>query len=124
MCLYPPEIKRSLLAGGGIGGMEAAIEAAAKGHRVILCEKSGELGGALKCEKNVPFKTKIRDYIAYQIKHLEKSGAEIRLNTPVTPKLADEALSRRHNSCSRGCPPYAGYTWNTGRKCIHCRGDI
>ncbi len=85
-----PGNKTVLVAGGGIGGMEAAIEAAAKGHRVILCEKSGELGGALKCEKNVPFKTKIRDYIAYQIKHLEKSGAEIRLNTPVTPKLADE----------------------------------
>ncbi|MBR4743013.1 MAG: FAD-dependent oxidoreductase [Oscillospiraceae bacterium] len=78
-----------LIAGGGIGGMQAAIEAAGKGHRVILCEKSARLGGALKCEESVPFKRKIRDYLAYLEREVRKSGAEIRLNTEVTKEYAD-----------------------------------
>ena len=78
-----------LVAGGGIGGMQAAIEAAERGHKVILCEKSGRLGGALKCEESVPFKKKIRAYLEYQERKLRSSGAEIRLNTEVTKAYAD-----------------------------------
>ena len=77
-----------LVAGGGIGGMQAAIEAAERGHKVILCEKSGRLGGALKCEESVPFKKKIRAYLEYQERKLRSSGAEIRLNTEVTKAYA------------------------------------
>ncbi len=107
-CIRRPKssgVKTVLVAGGGIGGMETAIEAAKKGHRVILCEKSGELGGALKCEKNVPFKKKIRAYIEYQIKELEKSGADIRLNTSVTPELAD-SISPDVIVAALGAVPY------------------
>ncbi|MCR5174909.1 MAG: NAD(P)/FAD-dependent oxidoreductase [Oscillospiraceae bacterium] len=78
-----------LVAGGGIGGMQAAIEAAERGHKVILCEKSGRLGGALKCEESVPFKRKIRAYLEYQERKVRSSGAEIRLNTEVTKAYAD-----------------------------------
>lgn len=83
------ESKTVLVAGGGIGGMQAAIEASAKGHKVILCEKSDRLGGALKCEETVSFKGKIKAYIEYQERKVRESGAEIRLNTEVTPELAD-----------------------------------
>jgi NADPH-dependent 2,4-dienoyl-CoA reductase/sulfur reductase-like enzyme len=78
-----------LVAGGGIGGMQAAIEAAERGHKVILCEKSGRLGSALKCEESVPFKKKIRAYLEYQERKVRSSGAEIRLNTEVTKAYAD-----------------------------------
>ncbi|MDR3278005.1 MAG: NAD(P)/FAD-dependent oxidoreductase [Oscillospiraceae bacterium] len=80
--------KTVLIAGGGIGGMQAAITCAENGHRVVLCEKSGRLGGALKCEENVPFKKKVRDYIAYQTKLVEKLPIDVRLNTEATPELA------------------------------------
>ncbi len=80
--------KTVLIAGGGIGGMHAAISAADRGHRVILCEKSGRLGGALKCEENVPFKSKIKAYIDYQIREIAKRDIDVHLNTPVTPALA------------------------------------
>ncbi|MBW1801357.1 MAG: FAD-dependent oxidoreductase, partial [Deltaproteobacteria bacterium] len=50
------EPKKVLVAGGGPGGMETAMTAAQCGHRVILCEKSGKLGGALKCVKAFSFK--------------------------------------------------------------------
>jgi 2,4-dienoyl-CoA reductase-like NADH-dependent reductase (Old Yellow Enzyme family)/thioredoxin reductase len=86
--IAPAAKKTVLVAGGGIGGMQAALGAARDGHRVILCEKSGRLGGALTCEENVPFKKKVKDYLDYQARLIAKAPIEVRLNTPVTPELA------------------------------------
>ncbi|SHI09953.1 2,4-dienoyl-CoA reductase [Sporobacter termitidis DSM 10068] len=90
-CTPVPAVKKTVLvAGGGVGGMQAALGAAKAGHRVILCEKSGRLGGALRCEETVSFKSKIRDYLAYQARQMAKSPVDVRLNTAVTPALASE----------------------------------
>ena len=88
----PPlkERKRVLVAGGGIAGMQAAVTAAEEGHDVTLCEKTGELGGVILCERNVPFKKRIEEYIERQKYMLEKTGVKIRLNTEVTPELVAE----------------------------------
>ncbi|NLA88151.1 MAG: FAD-dependent oxidoreductase, partial [Clostridiales bacterium] len=82
--------KRVLVAGGGIGGMQAALTCAERGHEVILCEKNGRLGGALRCEAHVPFKKKLDGYIEYQIRALGRAAVDIRLNTAVTKALAEE----------------------------------
>lgn len=82
--------KTVLVAGGGIAGMQAAVTCAKNGHRVILCEKSESLGGALKCEENVPFKRLLGEYLKRQASAVEKAGVEIRLGTAVTPELARE----------------------------------
>jgi 2,4-dienoyl-CoA reductase-like NADH-dependent reductase (Old Yellow Enzyme family)/thioredoxin reductase len=84
----PPEkLKRVLIAGGGPGGMQAAITASKRGHRVILCEKSSALGGAIKSIDDVPF---LDDLVRFR-KHLEYmlslSGAVVMLNTEVTPEF-------------------------------------
>jgi len=84
------ESKRVLIAGGGIAGMQAAITCADRGHKVTLCEKGPALGGALICEEEVPFKKKIRAYLAYQRREIAKRDIDVRLNTPVTPALAAE----------------------------------
>ena len=85
----PPKIKKKVLvAGGGIAGMQAALTAKARGHDVVLCEKTGELGGILLCEDQVPFKEKLAKYIEKQKRMLGRSGAEVRMNTEVTPELA------------------------------------
>ena len=81
--------KTVLVAGGGVGGMQAALTAAERGHKVILCEKKDELGGALRCERNVPFKAKLDAYLNQQAERLARAGVEIRLNTEVTPALAE-----------------------------------
>ena len=84
----PPAKKKTVLvAGGGIAGMQAALAASNAGHKVILCEKSGRLGGALKCEEAVPFKRKIKDYLAYQARQIATAPIEVRLHTAVTPEL-------------------------------------
>ena len=50
-CMFdvpPREKKTVLVAGGGIGGMQAALTLHQRGHRVILCEKGPRLGGVLR----------------------------------------------------------------------------
>ena len=90
--IAPPKVlKKVLVVGGGMAGMQAALEASERGHEVILCEKTASLGGALRCEKKVPFKDKLDRYIELQKHLIEKNGKiEVRLNTEVTPELAKE----------------------------------
>ena len=82
--------KKVLVVGGGIGGMEAAITCAQYGHQVILCEKKDVLGGSILCEKNVPFKSKLDQYISNQIKAVHRAAIDVRMNTEVTKEYADE----------------------------------
>ena len=67
------EKKTVLVAGGGVGGMQAALTAAERGHRVILCEKSDRLGGVLLCEEKVPFKKHLGEYLAQQARRVAKA---------------------------------------------------
>ena len=87
--MHPVKEKKTVLvAGGGVGGMEAALTAARRGHKVILCEKGPKLGGVLLCEDKVPFKTHLKEYLERQAMLCERAGVEIRLNTTVTPEYA------------------------------------
>ena len=83
------KVKTVLVAGGGVGGMQAALTAAERGHKVILCEKTGELGGTLRCERSVPFKAKLDEYLNQQAFRLARAGVDIRLSTEVTPAAAE-----------------------------------
>ena len=88
--LPPHEKHRVLVIGGGISGMQAALSANKLGHDVILCEKSGELGGKILCEKDVPFKVNLHAYIMQQAALIAKSNIDLRLNTEVTPEYAEK----------------------------------
>ena len=88
--IAPVRKKKVLVAGGGIAGMEAALDCAEKGHEVILCEKSDRLGGVLLCEEKVYFKKKLHEYIEKQKLLLERSSVQVRMNTEVTADLAKE----------------------------------
>lgn len=84
--------KRVLVAGGGPGGMKAAVTAADRGHQVILCEASDRLGGQINCEEHIPFK---KDYVAFRdtlIRMVEQrsDSIQVRLNTPVTREVAEQ----------------------------------
>ena len=85
----PPaqEQKNVLIAGGGPGGMQAAITAARRGHSVILCEKSGKMGGALGFAETVAFKQDLYRLTRSMLAELKALGIEPRLNTEVTPEL-------------------------------------
>jgi 2,4-dienoyl-CoA reductase-like NADH-dependent reductase (Old Yellow Enzyme family)/thioredoxin reductase len=85
----PAAVKKTVLvAGGGVAGMQAALTASARGHRVMLCEKGDRLGGVLRCEEKVPFKKLLSDYLDYQARMLSRKPVDVRLGTEVTPELA------------------------------------
>jgi 2,4-dienoyl-CoA reductase-like NADH-dependent reductase (Old Yellow Enzyme family)/thioredoxin reductase len=99
------EPKKVLVIGGGIGGMEAALACAGRGHEVILCEKSGRLGGKLLCEERVPFKKHLMEYLKLQERNIKKNpGIELRMNMEVTPEMA-KSLCVDAIICSIGSQP-------------------
>ncbi len=83
--------KKVLVAGGGPGGMQAALKACEQGHQVILCEKTDALGGALKFAKTIDFKADLYKFSQSLGTRLKKNtDVEIRYQTEVTPKLVEE----------------------------------
>ena len=86
----PTHQKRAvLIAGGGPAGCQAALEASARGHEVVLCEASDKLGG-LKYADNADFKGNIAKYRDHLAARTAALPIDIRLNTTVTKELVDE----------------------------------
>ncbi len=77
------KVKKVAVVGGGIGGMEAALVLAKRGHKVTLYEKSGELGGVFIAAAAPSFKEKDRALIAWYKRELTKYPIEVKLNTEV-----------------------------------------
>lgn len=86
----PTTPKKVMVAGGGPAGMEAAITAAKRGHQVLLCEAGDRLGGMLNFAKHVDFKYDLYRFSRTLEYRLRASGAEVRMNTAVTPELVAE----------------------------------
>lgn len=84
----PERLKKVLVAGGGPGGMEAAMTAARRGHTVILCEKSDHLAANLDYAKQISFKHDIVDFLKSMVVRVQRTpNLEIRLDTEVTEEL-------------------------------------
>ena len=50
-----PVTQRALVIGGGVAGIEAAIEIADQGHEVVLVEKAPSIGGIMaQLDKTYP----------------------------------------------------------------------
>ena len=79
--------KKVLIAGGGPGGLEAALTASKRGHKVVLCEMESEVGGILRCEQAIPFKHEMYKLSLTLKKLATDAGVQIRCNTEVTREL-------------------------------------
>ena len=75
--------KNIAVIGGGIGGMEAAIVCAKRGHKVTLYEKSGELGGVFIAAAAPSFKEKDRELIAWYRREITRHPITVKMNTEV-----------------------------------------
>ena len=99
------EKKKVLVIGGGPAGMEAAYVAKKRGHEVVLCEKSGELGGLLRLAVVPIAKQELCKVIKFMARRLEHEGVEVRMNCEVTPEMLANEFKEYEVICSTGAVP-------------------
>ena len=87
---YPPWIvtraersRRIVVVGGGPAGLEAAVQAATRGHRVVLFEADRKLGGQACVAALAPHRTDVDGVIAYRALELARLGVDVRVGRRV-----------------------------------------
>jgi 2,4-dienoyl-CoA reductase-like NADH-dependent reductase (Old Yellow Enzyme family)/thioredoxin reductase len=76
------EKKKVVIIGGGPAGMQAALTASLRGHKVVLYEKTDRLGGNLILAGALEIKADMKRYTEWLVHQTEKaSGVTINLNT-------------------------------------------
>lgn len=76
--------KRVVIVGGGPAGMECAITAAARGHEVIVLEKSARVGGQVLLGAAAPMRREWGRIAEFYERQARKGVFQTRLNTPAT----------------------------------------
>jgi 2,4-dienoyl-CoA reductase-like NADH-dependent reductase (Old Yellow Enzyme family)/thioredoxin reductase len=113
--------KNVLVLGGGPGGMQAAIIAAQKGHKVTLWEKSSALGGQLVLAAIPPDKQDLGNFLTYLKIQVAKAGVKVVLNKQAT---ADEVKTFAPDSVivAVGSTPFVpDIPGIKGKNVINCR---
>ena len=83
--IVPAKKKKNIaVIGGGIGGMEAAIVLAKRGHKVTIYEKTDKLGGVFIAAAAPSFKEKDKELIAWYRREITKYPIVVKLNSEVT----------------------------------------
>ena len=96
------EKKKVLVIGGGPAGMEAAYIAKMRGHEVVLCEKTQELGGLLRLAAVPIGKQELCKVIQFMVRRLQNAGVEIRKNCEVTPDMIAAEFAGYEVLCTSG----------------------
>ena len=86
----PQASRKVLIVGGGPGGLQAAITCAQWGHKAVLVEQTGVLGGTMNFTDTDGDKEDLRNFKNLLILKAKEAGTDIRLNTTVTQALLDE----------------------------------
>lgn len=86
------KVKTVWIAGGGPGGMTAAVTAAERGHKVTLFEASDRLGGTLNyTDKDKKFKRDLNLFKEKLVARVGELPITVRLNTKLTPEMVEAA---------------------------------
>lgn len=86
----PEASRKVLIVGGGVGGLQAAITCAQRGHKAVLVEKTDRLGGTMNFTDVDEDKVDIRNFKNLLIREATDCGTDIRLNTELSEALIAE----------------------------------
>ncbi len=78
--------KRLLVIGGGPAGMECALQAARRGHRVTLWEKNPRLGGQMALFATLPARDSFGELLAWYERALADAGVTVCLGRTADPE--------------------------------------
>jgi mycofactocin system FadH/OYE family oxidoreductase 2 len=76
--------KKVVVVGGGVAGLEAARMAAARGHRVVLFEKTAELGGQVLLAARAPARAEYAGIVRFLAAQVRKLAIDVRLAVEAT----------------------------------------
>lgn len=85
------KVKKILVIGGGIGGMEAARISSLRGHKVDLFEKTNELGGVFVAAASPSFKDDDKVLLAWYKKQMKDLGVNVKMNYTVTKEFIEKS---------------------------------
>ncbi len=83
------EKKNILVIGGGVAGMEAAFVAKKRGHNVVLCEASDQLGGQIHVACVPIGKQDLTKVVQFMSRRLYDNGVDVKLSTAVTKEMLE-----------------------------------
>lgn len=79
--------KKVAVIGGGPGGMKCALYLKERGHEPVIFEKSGSLGGQIKCARYSQFKWELLRYLDFLCNQMIRKEIQVRLNVEATPEM-------------------------------------
>lgn len=83
--ITPAETKRKVMViGGGVGGCEAALTAAVRGHDVVLYERDNHLGGQVEWAAGPTEKPEFPTLLNFYRTQLPKQGVTVKLGQEIT----------------------------------------
>jgi mycofactocin system FadH/OYE family oxidoreductase 2 len=77
-------LKKVVVVGGGVAGLEAARMAAVRGHRVVLFEKTAELGGQVLLAARAPARAEYAGIVRFLAAQVGKLAIDVRLAVEAT----------------------------------------
>jgi len=79
--------KKILVVGAGPAGLAAARMAATRGHKVIVCDESGHVGGLARLAAIPPGRSEIMEIVEFFKNELDRLRVEVRLNIHLTEEF-------------------------------------